>query len=54
MSVYYQGFGEGAANPFELSDYPRSTAVLRHILNASRYLPFAPENQHKKGKGGKK
>jgi hypothetical protein len=47
MSVYYQGFGEGAANPYELSDYPKSTEKLRHILNANRYVPFAPENEHK-------
>ena len=50
MSVYYQGFGEGADNPYELSDYPNSTEKLRHILNASRYAPFAPENDHKGGK----
>lgn len=47
MSVYYQGFGEGADNPYELTDYPRSTEKLRHILNANRYAPFAPENRHK-------
>jgi hypothetical protein len=54
MSVYYQGFGEGADNPYELSDYPGSTETLRHILNASKYAPFAPENVHGHGgKGGK-
>jgi hypothetical protein len=47
MAVYYQGFGEGPDNPYELTDYPDSTKVLRHILNARKYLPFAPENQHK-------
>jgi len=45
MTVYYQGFGEGADNPYELSDYPASTTKMRHILNANRYLPFAPENE---------
>ncbi|MEZ5062942.1 MAG: hypothetical protein R2700_15795 [Solirubrobacterales bacterium] len=51
MTVYYQGFGEGAGNPFELADYPRSRRTLRHVLNSRRYLPFAPENGHEGGKG---
>lgn len=45
MTVYYQGFGEGADNPYELADYPRSTRAMRHVLNARRYLRFAPENE---------
>ena len=53
MAVYYQGFGEGADNPYELTDYPKSTEKLRHILNANKYVPFAPENQHKGHKGHK-
>lgn len=48
MSVYYQGFGEGAVNPYELTDYPKSLRVLRRILNDKRYLPFAPENRHRR------
>lgn len=50
MAVNYQGFGEGADNPYELADYPKSTRALRRILDAGRYVPFAPENEHKGGK----
>jgi len=50
MAVYYQGFGEGADNPYELGDYPRSTRTLRHVLDAKRYIPFAPENDRGGGK----
>ena len=39
MAVYYQGFGEGADNPYELSDYPKSTRSLRHILNVEEVPP---------------
>ena len=46
MSVYYQGFGEGDVNTYELTDYPQSTEKLRHILNANRYAPFSPENEN--------
>jgi hypothetical protein len=54
MAIYYQGFGEGADNPYELSDYPRSTKVMRHILNERKYAPFAPENDRgHRGRGGK-
>ena len=42
MAIYYQGFGEGADNPYELSDYPQSTRVLRHILNERKYAPLRP------------
>ncbi len=51
MAIYYQGFGEGADNPYELGDYPKSTETLRHILNENKYVPFAPENEHRGGKG---
>jgi len=50
MAIYYQGFGEGSDNPYELGDYPRSGKALRRILNAGRYAPFAPEND----RGGRK
>lgn len=55
MAVYYQGFGEGSDNPYELRDYPKSTKVLRQILNQNRYAPFSPENENenKGGKGGR-
>ena len=51
MAVYYQGFGEGSDNPYELADYPKSTKALRRILNSKKYLPFAPENERSGGKG---
>ncbi len=56
MAVNYQGFGEGADNPYELADFPKSTHDLRLILNKRAYEPFAPENATRKGgkrKGGK-
>lgn len=55
MAVYYQGFGEAEDNPFEVTDYPHAQTTLKHILNQSKYAPFAPENEEKKGhgKGGK-
>lgn len=59
MAVYYQGFGEGADNPYEITDYPQSLDVLRNVLNSKRYAPFTPEaakakqNKGKKGKGKK-
>jgi hypothetical protein len=52
IAVYYQGFGEGPDNEFEISDYPRSRSVIRKRLNAKRYVGYAPENE-KRGKGGK-
>ncbi len=42
MLVYYQDFGEGVDNEFELTDYPDSLKRLRKRLNTARYLPFAP------------
>lgn len=55
MALNYQGFGEGEDNPFELSDYGKSRQQLKHVLNANRYAPFAPENEQRKGvKGGGK
>ncbi len=51
MAIYYQGFGEGPANEFELSDYPKSRTALRHRLNSNKYAPYTPENE--KGKRGK-
>jgi hypothetical protein len=54
MAVYYQGFGEGPDNEFEISDYPNSRSVIRKRLNSKKYVPYAPENEKKKGgKGGK-
>lgn len=55
MLVYYQGFGEGAANPFEITDYPKSQRALEKILHSKKFARFAPEEQKKKGggKGGK-
>ena len=42
MAVYYQDFGEGPDNVFEIRDYPLSRAALRHRLNSSVFSPFAP------------
>ena len=55
MLVYYQGFGEGPDNEFEISDYPKSRSVIRKRLNSKKYVPYAPENEKKRkgGKGGK-
>ncbi|MEZ5074005.1 MAG: hypothetical protein R2691_04125 [Solirubrobacterales bacterium] len=33
MALFYQGFGEGRDNPYELEDYPRSLVALRRDLN---------------------
>jgi len=33
MALFYQGFGEGRVNPYELDDYPRSLVALRRDLN---------------------
>ena len=54
MAVYYQGFGEGADNDFEITDYPRSRKALTRRLNSNRFLPFAPEAERQKTKKGKK
>ncbi len=55
MLVYYQGFGEGKANDFEITDYPKCLRTVRKLLNSKRYAEFAPEEQKHKGKhhGGK-
>lgn len=53
MAVYYQGFGEGPDNPYELSDFPKSTHALKLTLNKRMYEPFAPENEDKGHKGGR-
>ncbi|MGI8728333.1 MAG: hypothetical protein ACR2K6_11740 [Solirubrobacterales bacterium] len=54
MAVYYQGFGEGAANPFEVGDYPRSTEVLRRTLEGKRFAPYAAEERKSGSKGNGK
>jgi len=43
MAVYFQGFGEGADNEFEIGDYPRSLEALRNRLGHKRYQQFASE-----------
>ncbi len=53
MLVYYQGFGEGKANDFEITDYPKCLKTVRTILDSKRFLQFAPEEQRHKGHGGK-
>ena len=58
MAIYYQGFGEGLVNDFEISDYPSSLKKLRHRLNENKFAQYAPENvkadkSKGKGKGGK-
>ena len=53
MAVYYQGFGEGADNDFEISDYPRSRKALTHRLNSKRFLALTPDNERRKGRKGK-
>lgn len=55
MLVYYQGFGEGRINEFEIGDYPKSGKVIRKRLKSKRYVPYAPENSRGKkgGNGGK-
>jgi hypothetical protein len=54
MAVYYQGFGEGAANDFELSDYGQARRALKRKLNSRRWVQYAPEERSKgKKKGGK-
>jgi hypothetical protein len=52
MAVYYQGFGEGPDNEFEIGDYPKSRSVIRKRLNSKKYLSYAPENKKKKGGKG--
>ena len=62
MAIYYQGFGEGKDNPFEVTDYRQSLTVLRHHLKSKRYVGFTAENVkkakkkpgHRGSKGGGK
>lgn len=55
IAVYYQGFGEGADNDYEVGDHPKSTKRMRRHLEAKRFLAFAPENEkgRRGGKGNK-
>lgn len=53
MAIYYQGFGEGADNEFELGDYNRSKTALRRRLNSKRFPLYTPENDPKASKKGK-
>jgi hypothetical protein len=45
MLVYYQGFGQGADNPFEVTDYPKALKVLRKQLAKPTFPRFTPENE---------
>ena len=51
MLVYYQGFGQGAENEFEVTDYPKALKVLRKQLAKPTFPRFTPENEKHKGNG---
>jgi hypothetical protein len=42
MLTYYQGFGQG--NPYELSLYPKTAAMLRKKIRRATFLPYAEYN----------
>jgi len=52
MLVYYQGFGQGAVNEFEVTDYPKALKALRKQLAKPIFPRFTPENEKRKGNGG--
>lgn len=52
MSVYYQDFGEGPDNPFEVTDYPLSLKVIRNEVARRAVSEYAPENRKPAPKPG--